>query len=81
MIDRALEAIVIGLRFLDRESQVRIASEMVSLKQDYEQELAKPYNEIDDARLHSIRMRLDGIISIYRAAAQGSCAKDSHGKA
>lgn len=80
MIDSVLEAIVIGLRFLDRESQIAIASEIVNLKQDYEQELAKPYTEIDDARLHSIRMRLDGIISIYRAAAQGSGIKDLNGK-
>lgn len=81
MIEAVLEAIVIGLRFLDRDSQIRIASEMVSLKQDYEQELAKPYNEIDDARLHSIRMRLDGIIAIYRAAAQGSSSQDRNGQA
>ena len=45
---------------------MRIASEMVSLKQDYEQELAKPYNEIDDANRIYLNIDKGTIIGIAK---------------
>lgn len=73
---KILDVILVSLKFIDRYSQDRIRLEILELNQDYAEELSKPYDQIDDARLHSIRMRLDGIADLYRAAAQRSDLAD-----
>jgi hypothetical protein len=80
MTQTILDIILVGLRFLDRVSQDKIKKEILGLQTDYAAELSKPYDQIDDARLYSLKLRLDGIVQLYCSAAQGSDASHSSGQ-
>ena len=77
--DSVLKIILVSLHLIEKAQADKIKNEILSLQTDYAEEWGKPYEEIDDARLHSIKLRLDGIIQLYSAAAQGTPTKDSQG--
>jgi hypothetical protein len=80
MTQTILEIILVGLKFIDRASQDKIKNEILELQTDYAAELSKEYDQIDDGRLYSLRLRLDSIISLYCAAAKRSDSSHSDGQ-
>ena len=80
MTQTILEIILVGLKFIDRASQDKIKNEILGLQTDYAAELSKEYDQIDDGRLYSLRLRLDSIISLYCSAAKRSDASHSDGQ-
>lgn len=71
-----LSIIEISLHLIDQYEADKIKNEIASLRSDYAEELSKPYDDIDDARLYSIKLRLNGIVQLYSTAAQSAGTKN-----
>ena len=74
--ETVLKIIEISLHMVNRALANQITNEILALRSDYAEEWGKPYEEIDDGRLYSIQLRLDGIVQLYSAAAKGTPTKD-----
>lgn len=73
--ESVLKIIEISLRLVEKSLADRIKNEILSLRSDYAEELGKPFDQIDDDKLYSIRLRINGIVQLYTSAIEGSDTK------
>lgn len=71
----AIEVMLQALKLINTEVGDPIKKQALSLKQDWATEISKPYDQIDDARLDSIRSEFLRLVSVYGAAVEGQVAK------
>lgn len=71
----ALQVLLEGLKLLETAVGDPIKKEALSLQTDWDIELGKPYDQIDDARLDSIRGEFMRIVQLYSTAIEGQVTK------
>jgi len=64
----AMEIVLLGLTLVNKAVGEPISKQIVDLMRDYDEENAKPFDQIDDRKLASIHADFMRLVPIYKSA-------------